>query len=111
MLYYFVGVVVSGVLLVEDEGRRIDLIFWIVSRVVDFFVLVLVCKGIFLYVVNFESYLFVFVMSGVMNFYERELDVLERNLTRFIVRFVESSTAISVGCLLSIFCDVSVLFM
>jgi hypothetical protein len=50
-------------------------------------------------------------MSGVMNLYEREPDVLERNLTRFIARFVEPPTATSVGRLSSISRDASVSLM
>ena len=45
-LYYLAGVVASGALLVEDEGRRTDLTLWIVPRAVDSLVLVLVHKGI-----------------------------------------------------------------
>ena len=110
-LYYLAGVVASGALLVEDEGRRTDLTLWIVPRAVDSLVLVLVHKGILPHVANFESYLFALVMSGVMNLYEREPDVLERNLTRFIARFVEPPTATSVGRLSSISRDASVSLM
>ena len=107
-LYYLAGVVASGALLVEDEGRRTDLTLWIVPRAVDSLVLVLVHKGMLPHVANFESYLFALVMSGVMNLYEREPDVLERNLTRFIARFVEPP---SLGRSSSISRDASVSLM
>ena len=88
-LYYVAGIVASSALFVENKSRRTDLTLWIVPRALDSLVLVLVHKGLLPRIPNFESYLFALVMSGVMNFYEQEPDVLETNFTRFIARFVE----------------------
>jgi len=88
-LYYFAGIVASGALFIETESRRVDLMLWVVPRAVDSLVLVLLHKGMLPRVPNFEAYLFALAMSGVMNFYESEPDVLDGTMTRFIARFVE----------------------
>jgi hypothetical protein len=92
-LYYIAGAVASTALFVENDTRRTDLTLWIVPRAMDSLVLLLVHKGMLPRVPNFESYLFALVMAGVMNLYETEPDVLEKNLARFIARFVEPSRA------------------
>ena len=92
-LYYIAGAVASIALFVENDTRRTDLTLWIVPRAMDSLVLLLVHKGMLPRVPNFESYLFALVMAGVMNLYETEPDVLEKNLARFIARFVEPSRA------------------
>ena len=88
-LYYLAGIVASGALFVETESRRADLMLWVVPRAVDSLVLVMLHKRMLPRVPNFEAYLFALAMSGVMNFYESEPDVLDGTMTRFIARFVE----------------------